>query len=542
MIGIKESNKKRKDTPWDIEKVTMIVIVTLFVLSLIPIFYVGLYTYPTGDDFWYGKYIVKAWREQHSVFACLGAAFATIKEFYYTWQGTWYSIFLFCFNPEMFVEGGYKIVPVLAVGLLAAGFGLVMYQAMVKTLKMSKDIFLVCLCVLLFQMLQYMPRTTSGIYWFNGIMHYNANTFTSMVAIAMMIIYLREGKKYALILSSLTMFLIGGGNYQAALMPLLFWGFLVLGSLFYVDKNTSIKERLLNMFHAKRVWLLGIGVLLELPGLAISGTAPGNSMRSEEFEISLKWALQSVYYSIDRGIYLVRDDFYAKYPAMLLFAVMLAIILWFAMWKVQEQIQFRFPVPALFVVYMCGIYWAMYTPGIFSKSDVSGGVPDTIQQIFLITALANVIYVIGYVQRLLRDYVSEERLKKSWWGIGNIVQAKRIRDILMTAAAVGVIASGIIGYNYSTDKLCVDVVANGHAKVYQMVRAEQIRILKDQEVQDAVIPEFFCGTEYYYPICHLSASSDPSFELNYDLQVYYGKKSVTCYDFREWFEREGYSY
>ena len=41
--------------------------------------------------------------EQHSIFACIGAAFSTIKEFYYTWQGTWYSIFLFCFNPEMFL-------------------------------------------------------------------------------------------------------------------------------------------------------------------------------------------------------------------------------------------------------------------------------------------------------------------------------------------------------------------------------------------------------------------------------------------------------
>ena len=256
-----------------------------------------------------------------------------------------------------------------------------------------------------------MPRTTSGIYWFNGVMHYNANTFTAMVAIGMTILYLREGKKYAYILVLVSMFLIGGGNYQAALMPLLFWGFLVLGTFFYVEKGTTLKDRIFHMIHAKRVWLLGVGVLLELPGVAISGLAPGNSLRSEEYEVSLKWALQSVYYSIDRGIYLVRDDFYAKYPAMLLFIVMLAVFLWFAMWKVQDKITFRFPVPVLFVLYMCGIYWAMYTPGIFSKADVSGGVPDTIQQIFLLTSLANVIYVIGYLQRVLREHVREEKLK-----------------------------------------------------------------------------------------------------------------------------------
>lgn len=519
-------------------RITMIVIGILFIVSLLPILYVGTYTYPTGDDFWYGKLIVKAWREQHSVLACIGAAFTTIKEFYYTWQGTWYSIFLFCFNPEMFVEGGYKIVPVIAIGLLGGGFFLVMYQTMVKTLKLNKEVMYVCFCVLLFQMLQYMPRTTSGIYWFNGIMHYNANTFTSMVAIGMMILFLREGKRYAYILALFTMFLIGGGNYQAALMPLLFWGFLVLAAFFFVEKGTGIKDRFLHMVHAKRIWLLGVGVLLELPGLLISGTAPGNSMRSEEFEISLKWALQSIYYSIDRGIYLVRDDFYAKYPAMFVFAIMLVIFLWYAMWKVPQFGNFRFQVPVLFVLYMCGIYWAMYTPGIFSKADVSGGVPDTVQQIFLITSLANTIYVIGYIQRVLREHVSRERLDKAWWGPWKTNGSSGVKQASVIFAACGMILAGILGYHRSTDKLCVDVVTSGRAKVYQMVRREQLRILKDPTVRDARIPELF-GYDYY-PICHLQAGTDMTEELNYDLQVYYDKDSVVAYDFREWFEEAGY--
>ena len=519
-------------------RVAMIIIVALFILSLIPILYVGTYTYPTGDDFWYGKLIMKAWREEHSVLACIGAAFATIKEFYYTWQGTWYSIFLFCFNPEMFVEGGYKIVPVIAIGLLGGGFFIVMYQTMVRSLKLSKEVMYVCFCVLLFQILQYMPRTTSGIYWFNGIMHYNANTFTSMIAIGMMILYLREGKKYAYILALISMLLIGGGNYQAALMPLLFWAFLVLASFFYVEKGTGIKDRILNVFHAKRVWLLGVGVLLELPGVIISGIAPGNSVRSENMEFSLKWALQSVYYSIDRGIYLVRDDFYAKYPAMLLFAILLVVFLWFPMWRRCRTKKFRFQVPVLFVLYMCGIYWAMYTPGIFSKSDVSGGVPDTVQQVFLITSLANIIYVIGYIQRVLQENVSSERLERAWWGYGSTDKTVRMRKLSVVVAACGIVLAGIFGYHQSTDKLCVDLVKSGRAKVYEMVRQEQMRILKDPTIRDVRMPELF---DYdYYPICHLQPSTDPSFQLNYDMAVYYDKDSVVVYDFREWFAEEGY--
>ena len=530
-------NKRNRCT---VDQFSTIVIMGLFMISLLPIFYVGLYTYPTGDDFWYGKLVMKAWREQHSVFACIGAAFTTIKNFYYSWQGTWYSIFLFCFNPEMFVKGGYKIVPVLAVGLLCGGYYLLLYQTMVKTLKLPKRTTLVCFCVLLFQMLQYMPRTTSGIYWFNGIMHYNANTFTAMVAISMMILFLREGKKYAFALMLLTMFLIGGGNYQAALMPLLFWGFLVIAAFFNVAKGTGLKERFMAVFRAKRVWLLGLGVMLEVPGVLISGLAPGNSIRSEEFEMNLKWLLQCVYYAIDRGIYLVRDNYFEKYPSMFFFAVLLCVFLWYEMWNVQKKTNFKFPAPIVFVLYMCGIYWAMYYPEIVSKSDVSGGVPDTTQQIFLITSLANIIYVIGYVQRVLREHIKEETLQKAWWGPAINRGTGIARKVVNLMVLTGLIISGLAGYSQSTDMLCVDLVRSGRAKVYATVRKEQIRILEDPEVKDARIPELF---DYdYYPICHLQALPYAHCEPNCDMQVYYDKDSVVAYDFREWFAEAGLEY
>lgn len=520
------------------QRIMMITIIVMFVVSLIPIFYVGLHTYPSGDDYWYGKYIAKAWREQHSIFACLCAALATIKEFYYTWQGTWYSIFLFCFNPEMLMSGGYKLVPLIAIGLLGGGFALLMYQTMVRELKIDKEIVVVCFLILLFQMLQYMPRTTSGIFWFNGIMHYNANTFTSMVAIAMMIVFVRSGKKYAYVLAVLAMLLIGGGNYQAALMPLMFWALLVMGTFFNVAQKTGIKERFIKMLHAKRVWLLSLGIVFELIGLAISGTAPGNSVRSEEFEISIKWALQSVYYSIDRGIYLVRDDFYVPYPSMLIFIVLLAVLLWFSMWKIQDKITFRFPVPALFVLYMCGIYWAMYTPGIFSKSDVSGGVPDTIQQIFLVTSLANVVYVIGYVQRVIHEHVNVEKTNNAWWG--RKFENTKVENYILIVATIGILIAGVAGYSKSTNQICMNYVNSGHMKVYDTVRREQLRILKDEDVRDAVIPELY---DYdYYPVCHFQVFADPEYKFNREEAIYYGKDSVTGYDFRKWFEQEGYSY
>ena len=280
--------------------------------------------------------------------------------------------------------------------------------------------------------------------------------------------------------------------------------------------------------------------MLEVPGVLISGLAPGNSIRSEEFEMNLKWLLQCVYYAIDRGIYLVRDNYFEKYPSMFFFAVLLCVFLWYEMWNVQKKTNFKFPAPIVFVLYMCGIYWAMYYPEIISKSDVSGGVPDTTQQIFLITSLANIIYVIGYVQRVLREHIKEETLQKAWWGPATNRGTGIARKVSNLMVLIGLITSGLAGYSQSTDKLCVDLVRSGRAKVYATVRKEQIRILEDPEVKDARIPELF---DYdYYPICHLQALPNATCEPNCDMQVYYDKDSVVAYDFREWFAEAGLEY
>ena len=90
--------------------------------------------------------------------------------------------------------------------------------------------------------------------------------------------------------------------------------------------------------------------------------------------------------------------------------ILLAILIWNQLWRCdREKIKFRFPL--LFVIYMNGIYWATYTPEIYSRSDVSGGVPNTYFHIFLLITFANMIYVHGWVQDQLVKY-----WKKSLFG------------------------------------------------------------------------------------------------------------------------------
>ena len=86
--------------------------IVLFVLSITPILYLAGYVHATGDDYGYGALTHAAWLESHSLIEVLKASFKTLHKYYFSWQGTWFSIFLFTLQPEVFSPHTYWIVPV----------------------------------------------------------------------------------------------------------------------------------------------------------------------------------------------------------------------------------------------------------------------------------------------------------------------------------------------------------------------------------------------------------------------------------------------
>ena len=59
---------------------------------------------------------------------------------------------------------------------------------------------------------------------------------------------------------------------------------------------------------------------------------------------------------------------------------------------------------------------------------------------------------------------------------------------------------------------------------YEEIRKEQHRILMDESVQDAVVPEM----RVEYPILHMPLSENPKEVRNVDRAGYYGKNSVVA--------------
>mgnify|MGYP003293569413 CR=1 FL=1 len=92
-----------------IRNITLIAL-GIFILMLIPMFLCSFVNRASGDDYGYGVLTRAAWITTHSLVAVIKAAFQTIIKYYYGWQGTWFSIFLFTLQPEVFSEKAYVIV------------------------------------------------------------------------------------------------------------------------------------------------------------------------------------------------------------------------------------------------------------------------------------------------------------------------------------------------------------------------------------------------------------------------------------------------
>lgn len=493
----------------------------LFFLTLLPILYLGVHNYASGDDYWYGVHTYRGLVE-NGLIGALKGSLLTVSEFYQNWQGTWFTMFLFTLSPHHFHENGYVITVFLALGLLIGSFACLARFYLVRRLNLGAGAAAVIVCLVLYPAIQYIPRTTSGLFWFNGIMHYSVPFLLAVLAVihSQKFLETKRKKDYGILFLCFT--LLGGGSYLVPLAATLAVILMLISRIRMVPSRREGRKYALS-YDRTDLYLL-FAFLSEAIGLLISFLAPGNRVRGgEEFGADPKWALQCIYYAIDRGIYL-GEDYFLKNPVTTVIYLLLAVLIWHLMWKsIDRKLHFRWP--ALFVLYMNGIYWACYVPEIYARSDVSGGVPNTYFHIFLIVTLANMIYVTGWLQRrLVRHW--EKKAKQTGIPFSQIQNASILgpcrfkKQILFPAAALGLAILFVTARFFgpvTTNDYCIEYVASGKMARYVQVRKAQYRILTDPSIRDAVVPEI-CQDQY--PLLHMPLPNE-------NQRLYYDKDSIT---------------
>jgi hypothetical protein len=107
-----------KKIPSFLQKNSPIILVVIFIVTLIPIIIISVYNHPLGDDLSYSMGVHNAIISGGSVFAVFQAAWGTVVNIYMSWQGTYSAVFLMSFQPGVFAEGAYAIVPLIMIGFL----------------------------------------------------------------------------------------------------------------------------------------------------------------------------------------------------------------------------------------------------------------------------------------------------------------------------------------------------------------------------------------------------------------------------------------
>lgn len=490
---------------WNIRTPLTWAAVIVFVVSLLPVFALAGVDRASGDDWSFGLLTHLAWVDTHSVWQVLKAAFASVRKYFYSWQGTWFSVFLFSLQPEVFSHDAYWIVPYLMTGLLIGGVSDFLYCLMVRFLQLPKRDFLLIDAILLLVLIQFVPYQTSSVFWYNGAAHYTVPFAIAMFACARFLRYMMDFRKRDIVLASLWMTLLGGTNYLTAIFGLgLFLLFTVL--LFRKDH---------------RALFMLIPMVLEMVGLLISALAPGNAVRGgSKYHVTAMGMIQAVGKALVRGMQGVWETF-RDYPVAMAVMLVMAVLLWDMLREAASRRRQHFPCPVLVILYLWGLYCAVYWPVVFvggsvEDGSVSAGVPNTIFWVFIFALFGSLLYGLGWVcEKRGQESV---RLRLPVYAAG-------------FAAALLIVIVCRMDLKNSTDYVCYYYIRTGRAAVYKEQMDELTGILTDESVEDAVVP-FIVGEQE--PLVHLPITLDKSEWTNQKMALFFRKKSLVAIPRDEW--------
>ena len=123
--------------PEELEMIKRIVILTVVVLSIIPILIISRYNHPSADDFGYSIKVHHAVENNASAMEILEAAFETSKEYMNTWQGLYSAAFLLALQQAAFGEKYYALTAVIMLFIVALGVFVLTHSISTNLIKSS---------------------------------------------------------------------------------------------------------------------------------------------------------------------------------------------------------------------------------------------------------------------------------------------------------------------------------------------------------------------------------------------------------------------
>lgn len=475
----------------------------VFIVSLIPILALSFGNFATGDDLGYSRLTHEAWVTTHSPLKVLQAAGRTVHDYYYGWQGTWFSVFLFSLQPEVFSPTAYVIVPALMLAIWLGTTGLLLHYLLVEKAGSSIYIFGILYLLIAAAGIQFVPSTKSAIFWYNGTAHYIIPYGLALLSIYFYLKYMDGGSKRGMGAYTgmlICMALLGGTNYQAALLsPIV----MVLVSAYYFKNKAA----------GKRAALCILPIAAEAAGLVVSMKSPGNKVRGgEEFGFGLEQIVRTVFSCFSRGI-VQAYSYIIEHPLLIIIFAAAAAAWWMGLKMCKNRKQYKYPV--IFAVLSYCVYCAMFAPEIYAGVEVSGGVPNMNYYVFLLMIFGDIIYVGGAVY--------------------NRFAGKRVK---FPAAVPAIFLAGILflivfkgDIKLSTTYQCIEYIRTGQAADYKSQMEYHMQQLLDESIKEVILPQI---NDNQGPLMHMPLTENPEAWTNENVRKYYGKISVVALPREQW--------
>lgn len=485
-----------------------------FFLLMLPVFCLSFVNRASGDDYGYGVNTRAAWEATHSLFEVFQAAFHTVRQYYYSWQGTWFSIFCFSLQPEVFSRNAYVIVVFVLFFLLAGSTFALFKHVYFRGFHFDRWSFLLISILYLILTIEFIPGTKSALFWYNGAAHYMIPFVMCQLLCTRLILYLRTDRKRYLAGIAVIMTLLGGSNYQAALFGLIAAAYAVV---FVLLNGKGAKKR--------KAAALAIPMVLETAGLLVSMTAPGNKVRGgEEFVLSASRAFATVGMSFVCGIQDILKYLREK-PLVWIGLLALFLVLLEAFLRQKEA--GHLPYPLLFCTGLYCLYSAMQAPEIYAGVEVSSGVFNMNYQVFLLLALG--ILTAAADQAAGRIRRAGKKRDAAGWAHGRIVIPGLLLCVVLAVPCRG-------NLKQSTTYRSLVYITSGQAADYRKQMDLQTDLLLDETVSEVVVP--FINDEQG-PLMHMPVTGDPQAWTNTVTRKFYGKESLVAIPREEWMELYG---
>ena len=535
-----------------------VISVALFVLTLIPIILIAPFGHATGDDLGYGAHVMQALRDGTGIAGALSNIAGEIVSKWYTWQGTWASIFLFCIEPSVFGERLYAIVPLLAVAMFCIGTGYFLYHFLTRVMRISRSAFVTIFSLLSILAIQYMPYMRGGIFWYTSVAHYLIPYCAAMVSAVFADRFLQSGQNKYLAGMCLLMAYLGGASYPAIVLSLELTLLLIL----YAAADGRMSRRCL---------LILLPLALMLAGFAVSAAAPGNKVRGGEGFGSRGAAgivmviVNSIKVCAVRGA----GYFLRARPLILLLPITLgfaaegydacgeaspAVIASSAgsipaAGAVPDQLTpgvcgvkglprlrafLRHPVTVAVLCFL--IAAGVYAPEVYSAVDVSGGVPDTEYFVTLVMLVVALSYA-GCALRLRADRAAHRAGSAARQQDAYACFAARQHFLNMSMFFGALVLCAIFGKHLiggSVDYTCYTFWKSGQLSDYTRQMEEKLSILQSDDTGDVLVPEM---NNEQGPFMCMAEIGDPDNFNNVSSAAFYGKRSVTAVPRQELVER-----